>query len=227
MINLMPRELGWYRYLVYNKGIIGSLFTLIHLPFMLAFLSLVVVGAAAAPAINNTALILSLAVVFLLLYGEHMLDDTTVVGKPWGTAISDLNLIFLGVGMFTIALGVGLHAMVLFDSRFPPIAVALGIAFSVLYGIEVMGFHTITFGSLGMSAIPVSSYLAQVITTGEIVDPAVAVVLGIIGYTYSHVMLALYEHTKTREHKVAWQLLGLHFIMIYTVAAGLYFWRVI
>lgn len=57
----MNRQLAWYRYLVHNNSIPGSLFTLIHLPFMLAFLSLVVIGVAVFQAVDHTVLVLSLA----------------------------------------------------------------------------------------------------------------------------------------------------------------------
>ena len=40
----VDRKLGWYRHLVHNRSVPGSLFTLLHLPFMLAFLSLALLG---------------------------------------------------------------------------------------------------------------------------------------------------------------------------------------
>ncbi len=217
----MNRQLEWYRYLVYNKSVPGSLFTLIHMPFMLAFLSLVVVGTAALQVIDCAVLVLSLAVVFLLLYGEHMLDDTTLAGKPWQTVFGDTTLVSIGICLFILASLIGIYANRLLESPFPVVAVGTGILFCVLYGLEFWSFHTVEFGALGMAAIPVSSYLAQVLAAGLEANPFIIAGLGIFGFGYGYVMLALYEHTKTQEYRIAWRLLGLHFLLIYALAGAL------
>lgn len=217
----MNRQLGWYKYLVYNKGTFGSLFTLMHLPFMLAFLSLVIIGTAALRVVDHMILGLSLAIVFLLLYGEHMLDDTTKAGKPWKTVFSDTALVSAGSFMFMLALLTGIHAGRILGSLFPGAAVGTGILFCTLYGLEFQSFHTTGFGALGMAAIPVSSYYAQVLALGLEASPVILIGLGVFGFGYGYVMLALYEHTKTQEYKIAWKLLGLQLILIYALAGTL------
>ncbi len=211
------RQLGWYAHLVHNRSLIGSLFTLIHLPFLTAFLSLVLLGALTLPGIEPLVLLLSLLVVALLLYGEHMLDDMTGVGKPWNTVFSDRELLLLATMLFTFAILVGLLATVYFGSLLPLSGVLVGTGFCLLYGFEIWKFHNTEFGALGMGAIAVFSYGAQAITTHSSMNGFVALALGIFGFTYGYVMLALYEHTKTNEHQIAWRLLGLHLIMLYTL----------
>ena len=218
-------ELEWYRYFVHNKSIHGSLFTLIHLPFMMAFLSLVVIGIIPLQAADNTVLVLSLVVVFLLLYGEHFIDDMFRVGKPWGTVFSDRTLISIAMILFLIAGAIGIYADALLDSALPYLAVLTGVVFCVLYGYEIWKFHTTEFGALGMSAIPMASYTAQVIAAGGSVNLVTAALLGIFGFTYGYVMLALYEETKTFKYKIMWKLLGVHFMMIYGLAGILIFLR--
>lgn len=217
----MNRQLEWYRYLVHNNNIPGSLFTLIHLPFMLAFLSLVVIGAAAFQAVDRTVLVLSLAVVFLLLYGEHMLDDTTRAGKPWKTAFGDITLAVAGVSLFALALLIGIYASNALGSPFPGVAVGTGILFCALYSLELWNFHTVEFGALGMAIVPVSSYLTQALAANQEANSVIVISLGIFGFGYGYVMLALYEHTKTQEYKIAWRLLGLHFVLIYALVSAL------
>ncbi len=217
----MNRQLEWYKYLVYHKSVFGSLFTLIHLPFMLAFLSLVIIGAATFRIVDRTILGLSLVAVSLLLYGEHMLDDTTKAGKPWKTVFNDITLVSAGCFMFMLALLTGIYAGRILGSLFPGAAVGAGILFCTLYGLEFQSFHTIEFGALGMAAVPVSSYLAQVLALGLKANPIVIIGLGIFGFGYGYMMLALYEYTKTQEYKIAWKLLGLQFILIYALAGTL------
>lgn len=217
----MNRQLEWYKYLVYNKSTVGSLFTLIHLPFMLAFLSLVIIGAAAFRVVDSTVLGLSLAAVSLLLYGEHMLDDTTRAGKPWKTVFSDAALISVSCFVFILALLTGIYANRMLASLFPGAAVGTGILFCTLYGLEFRSFHTIEFGAMGMATIPVFSYLAQVLALEREANPLVIIGLGVFGFVYGYVMLALYEYTKTQEYKIAWKLLGLQFVLIYALAGTL------
>ena len=214
----MNRQLEWYKYLVYNKSTFGSLFTLIHLPFMLAFLSLVIVGTVAFRVVDSTVLGLSLIVVSLLLYGEHMLDDTTRAGKPWKTVFGDAALVSASFFVFILALLAGIYANHILGSLFPGAAVGTGILFCALYGLEFRSFHTTEFGALGMATIPVSSYLAQVLALGLEANPIVIIGLGVFGFSYGYVMLELYEYTKTQEYKIAWKLLGLQFILIYALA---------
>ncbi|VVB52658.1 Uncharacterised protein [uncultured archaeon] len=189
----MNRQLEWYKYLVYNKSIIGSLFTLMHLPFMLAFLSLVIIGTAAFKVVDSTVLGLSLASVSLLLYGEHMLDDTTRAGKPWKTVFNDAALVSTSCFVFILALSTGIYANRILGSLFPGAAVGIGILFCTLYGLEFRNFHTIEFGALCMATIPVSSYLAQVLTLGLEANPIVIIGLGVFGFGYGYVLRAYFE----------------------------------
>lgn len=217
MATLSERPLGWYRVFVHSSTVAGSLVTLVHPPFMAAFLSLVVVGAMGV-GYDPTFLLLSLLAVGLLLYAEHMLDDTTMVGKPWETELSDRTLVLAAAVLLVLAGLVGAYASVLLGDILPLLGVVVGAVFSVLYGLEVWEFHRVSFGALGMAAITAFSHLVQARVLGVAAQPALVALVFVLGLTYSYVMLALYEHTKSSAHALAWSLLGLHFITVYVLA---------
>jgi len=220
----MPRELEWFKYFVHPDTVIGSLFTLIGTPFMLAFLSLVIIGAMPAGQVNLTILGLMMLAVGMMLYGEHMLDDSTISGKPWNTVLSDRVLLTLTSILFVTALSIGYILQDITGSALPAAFIFIGMISCIVYGLEL--YHTVNFGAMGMGVIPVASYMTQVVSTGSLIYPVhimPAIGLFIFGYTYGYVMLALYQHSKTENYKIAWKLLGLHFIMIYSLAAGYLF----
>ena len=214
----MDRQLEWYRYLVHNKTVLGSLFTLIHLPLMLAFLSLVVIGAALVEPFNKVVLFLALAVVALLLYGEHVLDDLTRVGKPWNTALTDRQLSILASFVFTMAAVIGLYASIRFDTVLPLIGVVMGVMFCVLYGMEIWRFHEVVFGALGMGAVLPMSYLAQMIITGSAIDYSVLLLGLVAGFIVGYLTLWLYEQTKTASYRLMWRLLAIELLSVYSIA---------
>lgn len=214
------QRLGWYRVFVHNRTVAGSLFTLVHLPFMLAFLSLTVIGAAAGGNADLVVLGLSLAVVAMLLYAEHMLDETTRVGKPWNTVLGDNALFALAVVLFAGSLIVAAYAGLRYGTPVPVIGVAVGILFTVLYGLEIGGFHTSGFGGVGMGATVPFSYLAQTMMLGREWDPLAAALLFIFGSCYGYVLLSVYENTKTLENGISWRLLLFLFLLVYSLAAA-------
>jgi hypothetical protein len=221
----VDRELGWYRHLVHNRSIGGSLFTLLHLPFMLAFLSLVLLGTLTVRRVDNDVLLLALGAVAAMLYGEHMLDDTTRVGKPWRTVFSDRTLIALGLLLYAAAILIAAYASIRFGTVLPLAGVALGILFCTLYGLEMWIFHQVWFGALGMGAIAAFSYLAQTIITGQAVDVPLALMLLGTGFAFSYVLLGLYEHTKTDGGPVIWKLLGGQFALSYLLGLAVLWFR--
>jgi hypothetical protein len=223
-VALEERELGWYQHLVRNTTVLGSLATLVHVPFMASFLAVVLIGAFSAPALDPLVLALSLMVVGLLLYGEHMLDDMTRVGKPWKTIFSDRALASLATLMFSIAALVGAFASVSYGSPIPLVGVLVGIGFCVLYGLEIWRFHEMVFGAFGFGAIPAFSYLAQNAVAGNgRPDLLVAGLLLAFGFVLGYLMLLLYERTKTASHQLMWRLLAGHFVVIYSIA-GVVVW---
>jgi hypothetical protein len=213
-------RLGWYRFFVYNRSVAGSMLTLVHLPFMLSFLSLTIIGAMAGKRLDGNVLILSLAVVAMLLYAEHMLDDTRRVGKPWNTVLSDRALLTVAAVLFIASMMLALYASLRYGTEIPLIGVMIGIMFTILYGLEVRGFHTIAFGGIGMGAVTPFSYIAQAMAAGTGWSVAVALLLFAFGSCYGYVLLALYENTKTGEHSLSWKLLGVQFLMVYALAAA-------
>lgn len=218
-------NLGWYRHLVHNRSILGSLFTLLHLPFMLSFLSLVLLGTFMVRRVDGTVLLLALAAVAALLYGEHMLDDTTRVGKPWRTVLDDRTLVVSGTVLYIIALLIGGYASYHFGTVLPLAGVALGILFCTLYGLEMWRFHQVWFGALGMGAIAMFSYLAQTIITGQAPDVPLALMLLGAGFAYSYVLLGLYEHTKMDDTPVIWNILGGQFALSYILGLAVVWFR--
>jgi hypothetical protein len=221
----IERDLGWYRHLVHNRSVPGSLFTLLHLPFMLAFLSLALLGTFTVMKVDLTVLLLSLAAVASMLYGEHMLDDTTGVGKPWKTVFSDRTLTGFGVGLYILAFAIGAYASYHFATLLPIVGVSLGIVFCTLYGLEKWKFHQVWFGALGMGAIATFSYLAQTVITGQAADASVAMLLLGAGFAYSYVLLGLYEHTKRDGSKVIWNMLGGQFALSYILGLAVLWFR--
>lgn len=212
-------QLGWYWPFVRNGSVAGSLFTLLHLPFMLAFVALTLFGTFPLGELDLVVLALSMAAVALVLYGEHMLDDTTPVGKPWDTVFSDNALRTLGAIMFLLAALIAWAASDIIGSPVPLVGVLVGIAFSALYGLEVWKFHTVSFGALGMGAIPPFAYLAQIIAQKLRPDPVIMSVLFILGLAFGYAMLATYEHTKEDPSRFSWNLLAIIFVMFYALAA--------
>lgn len=206
------RELKWYKHLVFNRTVLGSLFTLLHLPFLFAFLSLAIIGAFLSDIVNLSILYVSLCIVFLLLWGEHMLDDTTVVGKPWETVFNDAALFRMAAICFVAAIIVGGYGCVVVDHIMPVVIVGIGCIFCSFYGLEIWKFHSLLFGSLAIGLIAVAALYLQTLSFHAIMLP-----IGIFGFSYGYIMLSLYEHTKTIKYEFAWKTLGLCFIMIYAL----------
>ena len=221
----VDRKLGWYRHLVHNRSVPGSLFTLLHLPFMLAFLSLALLGTFTIKNLEANVLLLALAAVAALLYGEHMLDDTTRVGKPWRTVFGDRTLVGFGLTLYVVAILIATYASFRFGTALPLAGVGLGILFCTLYGLEVWRFHQVWFGALGMGAIATFSYLAQAVITGQALDAPVALALLGTGFAFSYVLLGLYEHTKTDDSTVIWNLLGGQFALSYILGLAVLWFR--
>lgn len=215
----MPRDLEWFRYFVHTDTVIGSFFTLIGTPFMLAFLSLVIIGAMPAGQVNLLVLGAMVLAVGIMLYGEHMLDDTTISGKPWNTVLSDKVLLTLAILLFVAAMGIGAYLKSITGSDLPAAFIFIGMIYCFAYGFNL--YHTVGFGAMGMGMIPVASYSAQIVSTGSLIYNIHLIQIAflfVFGYTYGYVMLALYQHSKTENYKIAWKLLGVHFIMIYALA---------
>lgn len=217
----MPRQLEWFRYFVHPGTVIGSLFTLVGTPFMLAFLSLVIVGAMPAGQVNLPVLGLMLLAVGIMLYGEHMLDDSTISGKPWNTVLSDRVLLTTASVLFVAAVGIGAYLKGITGSDIPAAFILIGVIYCIVYGFNLI--HTVGFGAMGMGIIPIASYIAQVISTDTEFHILLVISLAIFGFSYGYVMLALYQHSKTENYKIAWKLLGVHFIMIYALVTGCLF----
>ncbi len=212
-------QLGWYRHFVRNRSVGGSLFTLLHLPFMLAFVSLTIFGALPLRRTDLIIMTLSILAVALVLYGEHLLDDTTPVGKPWDTVFSDASLRTLAAIMFILAAIIAWFASDYIGSPLPLIAVVFGVGYSILYGLEVWKFHAIAFGAVGMGVIPPFSYLAQTLIQHIRPDLLVVIVLFALGAAFGYVKLAAYEHTKEDPSRYSWNLLAVIFVMFYSLAA--------
>ncbi len=221
------RQLEWYRYLVHNRTVAGSLFTLVHVPFMLSFLSLVIMGAALVDPFDPVVLGLALAVVALLLYGEHSLDDMTSVGKPWATVLTDRALMTIAGLVFTAAGIIGLYASFRFGTAIPFIGVLVGVLFCILYAMEIWKFHAIAFGALGMGAVLPMSYLAQSVVTGSTLEYTLLLLCLVAGFVIGFLILWLYEQTKTPRFRLMWRLLAVQFTSVFAISGSiLIFWYV-
>lgn len=208
-------QLGWYRYLVHNNTAAGSLFTLLHLPFMASFVSWVALGALPLGVFDAPVMAISMAAVATVLYGEHMIDDTTMVGKPWDTVFNDRTLLWSAAGLFVAGALLSVWSSLIIGSAVPLIGISAGISFSILYGMEVWRFHAVWFGAVGMGAIPPFSYLAQAIALGHSASPAIIAVLFVLGSTSGYIMLGTYE--RTRMESGLWKELAIIFLIFYSL----------
>lgn len=134
---------GWRDYL-----------TLLHPPYTAWHLSYVTIGAALAPDLPVSRLLLTLAAFFLAVgIGAHVLDE--LHGRPLGTSVSDRALSLLAVASICGAVAIGVYATIAWN---PWIAVFVGAgAFLVVaYNLELFGgrFHGDAWFALAWGAFP-------------------------------------------------------------------------
>jgi hypothetical protein len=135
--------------------------TLLHPPYTAWHLSYVVIGAALAPELHVSRLLLTLAAFFLAVgIGAHVLDELN--GRPLGTSVSDRALVFLGALSIGGAVAVGAYASLTW-TPWLALFVAAGAFLVVAYNLELLGgrLHTDAWFALAWGTFPVlTAYLA-------------------------------------------------------------------
>jgi hypothetical protein len=135
--------------------------TLLHPPYTAWHLSYVVIGAALAPELRVSRLLLALAAFFLAVgLGAHALDELN--GRPLGTRLSDRLLAAVASISIGGAVGIGVYASVAW-TPWLALFVAAGGFLVVAYNLELAGgrFHSDLWFALTWGAFPVlTAYLA-------------------------------------------------------------------
>ncbi len=142
--------------------------TLLHPPYTLWHLAYVAIGAALAPELSTTRLLLALAAFFLALgIAAHALDE--LAGRPLGTAIPDPVLVALAVSSLAGALAIGGYATAAY-TPWLAVFVAAGAFLVVAYNLELFGgrFHGDLWFALAWGAFPV---LTAFFVTAETLTP--------------------------------------------------------
>lgn len=136
--------------------------TLLHPPYTLLHLSLVVVGACLSGPVNAVYLVATVLAFFLAVgIGAHALDE--IAGRPLGTAIPLPQLIAAAVVGLGGAVALGVIGCVI-DTPWLLLPVVVGVAIAVAYNLELAGgrFHTPAMMAGSWGAFPVlTAFLAQ------------------------------------------------------------------
>lgn len=170
-------------------GLLADAWTLLHPPYTLWHLSYAVLGAALAPRLSWTPLVLTvLAFVLAVGVAAHALDERA--GRPLGTAFGDRGLALAATGSLLVAAALGVYGAFWWDGTNWPLAVAvpIGLALVVCYNLELGGgrlHNDVTFG-LGWGGFPVVvGYVAQGPGLDRSAVAAVAATVAAVGLTYA------------------------------------------
>jgi hypothetical protein len=180
-------------YYARRGGRLADCWTLLHPPYTLWHLSYAVLGAALAPRLSWTALLLTVLAFFLAVgVAAHALDERE--GHPLGTDFDDRSLVLAAAVALVVAVAVGVYGAFWWHGTNWLLAAALpvGVALVVGYNLELAGgrlHNDLTFG-LGWGGFPVVvGYLAQ--------DPGAGSPRGIAAATATCAAIAL-THAQRR-----------------------------
>jgi hypothetical protein len=146
-------------------GLAADCWTLLHPPYTLWHLGYAVLGAAVAPRVHTTALVLTLLAFFLAVgVAAHALDERA--GHPLGTAFGDRTLVGLAAVALVLAVVLGMYGAFWWHGTNWAVAAAVpvGVVLVVGYNLELAGgrLHTDLVFGLGWGGFPVVvGYLAE------------------------------------------------------------------
>ena len=152
-------------YYARRGGRLADCWTLLHPPYTLWHLSYAVLGAALAPHVAWTPLILTVVAFFLAVgVAAHALDERA--GHPLGTRFGDGALMVTAAVALLVAVGLGVYGAFRWDGTNWPLAAAVpvGVVLVVGYNLELAGgrLHDDLTFALGWGGFPVVvGYLAQ------------------------------------------------------------------
>lgn len=170
-------------------GPLADSWTLLHPPYTVWHLSYVVLGAAIAPDVAPTPLLLSVLAFFLAVgIAAHALDERA--GHPLGTAFNDGALVAAATVALLGAVALGAYGAFWYDGLNVALVVAvpIGVALVAGYNLELAEgrlHNDLTFG-LGWGGFPVVvGYVAQSPGFDSARGPAVVVAtVAAVGLTY-------------------------------------------
>lgn len=152
-------------YYARRGGPLADCWTLLHPPYTLWHVSYAVLGAALAPRVSWTPLVLTVLAFFLAVgIAAHALDELS--GHPLETAFSDRALVLAAGLSLLVAVALGAYGAFWWDGTnwALVVAVPVGVALVVGYNLELVGgrlHNDLTFG-LGWGGFPVVvGYVAQ------------------------------------------------------------------
>jgi hypothetical protein len=177
-------------YYARRGGPLADSWTLLHPPYTVWHLAYAVLGAALAPHLAWTPLLLTVLAFFLAVgIAAHALDE--LAGRPLGTAFGDRALGLAAGVALTLAVALGMYGAFWWDGTNWPLAVVVpvGVALVVGYNLELAGgrlHNDLTFG-LGWGGFPVVvGYLAQQPGLDSSRGPAVVAATGAaVALTYA------------------------------------------
>jgi hypothetical protein len=146
-------------------GVLADCWTLLHPPYTLWHVSYAVLGAAIAPHVSWTPLLVTV-LAFLLAVGvaAHALDERS--GHPLGTSFGDRGLVLAATACVLVAAALGLYGAFWYDGVNWAVVLAgpVGGALVVAYYLELAGglLHNDATFALGWGGFPVVvGYVAQ------------------------------------------------------------------
>jgi len=175
-------------YYARRGGLLADCWTLLHPPYTLWHLSYAVLGAALAPHVSWTPLLLTVLAFFLAVgVAAHALDERA--GHPLGTRFGDRGLVVAAAVALLVAVALGLYGAFRWDGTNWPLAAAVpvGIVLVVGYNLELAGglLHDDLTFALGWGGFPVVvGYLAQFPGLGAHAFAAVAGAGAAVALTY-------------------------------------------
>jgi hypothetical protein len=201
-------------YYARRGGLFADCWTLLHPPYTLWHLSYAVLGAALAPHVSATPLLLTVLAFFLAVgIAAHALDERS--GHPLGTGFGDGALVAMAAGALLIAVLLGGYGAFWWDGANWPLAVAVpvGVALVVGYNLELAGgrlHNDLTF-ALGWGGFPVVvGYVAQAPGLGSAHGLALVAATGAaVALTYAQRRLSTpARHLRRRTLDVSGSVLG-------------------
>jgi hypothetical protein len=170
--------------------VLADCWTLLHPPYTLWHVSYAVLGAALAPHVAWTPLLLTVLAFFLAVgVAAHALDERA--GRPLGTSLGDRGLVLTAGVSLAMAAALGVYGAFLWDGANWALAVAIpvGVVLVLGYNLELFGgrlHNDATFG-LAWGGFPVVvGYVAQAPGLDSRTGPAaVAAAVAAVGFTYA------------------------------------------
>jgi len=144
---------------------VADCWTLLHPPYTLWHLSYAVLGAALAPKVSWTPLVMTVVAFFLAVgIAAHALDERA--GHPLRTRFSDRGLVVAALAALLTAVAIGVYGAFWWDNTNWALvaAVPVGVLLVVGYNLELAGgrLHDDLTFALGWGGFPVVvGYLAQ------------------------------------------------------------------